>query len=419
MNYFLDSCENLDQSVIIKTANGDQLKASKKGIIRLYSRKNNTEICLTDVLLVKDLKYNLISVKSLEKHDCEIIFKNGEVHIYKDRCLLLGGKSAMGLYSVNLNCLSNKENQDYVCSVIDKEVSDDLWHRRFGHISEKYFQILKSKEMVIGLKEKDLKRNCESCTESKQCKLPFTGTRWKSDRVLELIHTDVCGPINPISSTGERYILSFIDDFSHHLVVYLISNKSEVFSCFKEFESIATSKFGVKIASLRCDNGGEYISNEMKNFSKEKGIQLQYIPSYTPELNGVAERMNRTLLNNVRCLLHDSGVPKVYWKYAVETAVYLINRSPTGEQMVTPAEIWYKKKPIVSNLRIFGCLSYIHQNERGKLDRKSVKGFLFGYCEGGYRIFNINENKVVVSRNVIFDESRTWISTIISEYFTL
>lgn len=129
-------------------------------------------------------------------------------------------------------------------------------------------------------------------------------------RVLERIHSDVCGKITPPTYDGKNYFVSFIDYFSHYAVVFLMSNKDQVFQYFKVYESMVTAKFGKKIEYLRCDLGREYFSREQLLFYESKGIQIESTVGYTPQQNGVAERFNRTIVEKMRTMLVSSGAPK-------------------------------------------------------------------------------------------------------------
>lgn len=102
--------------------------------------------------------------------------------------------------------------------------------------------------------------------------------------------------------------------------------------------------FGVKILKLRSDNGGEYVSHDFQNFCKDEGIIMDYRVPYTPQQNGIAERMNRTLTEKIRAMSSQSGVPKEMWPETLKTATYLLNRSPTSCNVLTPAEVWYKSR---------------------------------------------------------------------------
>ena len=134
---------------------------------------------------------------------------------------------------------------------------------------------------------------------------------------------------------------------------------------------------------------------------------------YTPQENGVAERANCTIMESVRCLLYQSSLPLYLWAEAVSTAVLMKNVSPSSYlQDMTPYERWWNQKPDVSNLRIFGCIAYVHvpAEKRTKLDKKSVKCIMIGYCaeSKGYKLFDPIARKILKSRDVEFNELKNY-----------
>ncbi|KAH9695610.1 hypothetical protein KPL71_022838 [Citrus sinensis] len=159
---------------------------------------------------------------------------------------------------------------------------------------------------------------------------------------------------------------------------------------------------------LRTDNGLEYYNKDFENFCKSKGIARHRTVRNTPQQNGLAERMNRTLIEKVRCMLLTANLSKHFWAEVVNTAVYLINRSPSSTlDFKTPQEVWSGKPPNLSNLRVFGCPAYAHISQ-GKLEPRVVKGYFIGYPEGikGYKIWCLNgkPSRTLISRDVVFDE---------------
>ena len=144
----------------------------------------------------------------------------------------------------------------------------------------------------------------------------------------------------------------------------------------------------------------------------KEGIRHEFTIPHTPQQNGVAERLNRTLIEGVRTMLADSRLPHRFWAGALSTCVYLRNRSPTKAVTgVTPYEAWSGTKPDVSHLRVFGCSAYalVPKVERSKLDSKTRKCVLLGYGSNqkGYRLYDLDRKKVVHSRDVTFDEAST------------
>ena len=275
--------------------------------------------------------------------------------------------------------------------------------------------MLASKKMVKGMPHIDHPDEvCESCVLSKHHRSSFAKeVNWRAKRPLDLVHTDVCGPITPMSTGQNRYFLTFIDDFSRKTWIYFLKRKSEVFNCFKDFKAIVEKQSGYMIRTVRSDQGGEYTANDFEAYCTQQGIRHQTTPDYTPQLNGVAERKNRTILDMARSLLKAKKLPKQYWAEAVSCAVYLLNRCPTRSlQGVIPEEAWSGHKPSVTHLRVFGCVAYakILYARRRKLDDKSEKCIFVGYGERrmGYKLYNPITKKVIMSRDVIFEEDKSW-----------
>ncbi|KAI9166016.1 hypothetical protein LWI28_024708 [Acer negundo] len=292
---------------------------------------------------------------------------------------------------------------------------DWLWHLRYRHLNFESLKQLGSKKMVKGLPNiHHPNEMCESCVLSKQHRNSFgKEANWRATMPLELVHTDVCGPSTPVSNGQNQYFLTFIDDYSRKTWVYFLKRKSEVFGYFKEFKTLVEKQSGYHIKALRSDQGGEYTAGAFQEFLKQQGIRHQFTPAYTPQLNDVAERKNRTILNMARSMLKDKNMPKSFWAEAVLCAVYLQNRCPTKSlNTKTPHEAWSTHKPSVSHLRVFGSIAYIKipKARRTKLEDKGEKCILVGYGDRtmGYRLYNPTTKKVIFNRDVIFEENESW-----------
>jgi len=149
---------------------------------------------------------------------------------------------------------------------------------------------------------------CEYCALGKHHRSPFhTSTSSHSCALLDLVHTDICGPF-PTSKSHYRYFISFIDDFSRYTHVYLLRHKSEALSIFKQYKTSVELQIGFSIKTLRSDNGGEYVSSLFDDFYKDQGIHHEFTVPYSPQQNGIAERKNRTILNAIRCMLIHSSL---------------------------------------------------------------------------------------------------------------
>ncbi|KAG2758561.1 hypothetical protein Pcac1_g29317 [Phytophthora cactorum] len=288
-----------------------------------------------------------------------------------------------------------------------------LWHLRLGHIGHGGLDAIVKKGYGTGINMTSAKQweLCDGCALGKQTRVSYMkSSPNRAKQVLEVIHSDVCGPMQTSTFSGKRYFVTFTDDKSHFCVVYLLRNKSEVADKFAEFVAMAETQTGKRVKTLRSDNGGEYTSGAMAKFCKDRGIEQKFTPPYTPQLNGVAERMNRTLVECARCMLEHAGLSKSYWGEAVMTATFLRNRCPTRAitHDKSPHQVWTGKKPLLANLKVFGCHAYVHvpKEKRSKFDSKSVRCRFVGYSEHekAYRFEELESGRVLISRDAQFME---------------
>ncbi|GJT88266.1 retrotransposon protein, putative, ty1-copia subclass [Tanacetum coccineum] len=221
---------------------------------------------------------------------------------------------------------------------------------------------------------------------------------WKLSMTILMLY--VCGPFRHVSRKGASYFLTFTDDFSRYGYVYLLKHKHEVFETFKVFKSEVELQLGKKIKALRSDRGGEYLSQEFKEYLGKNGIVQHLTSPYTPQQNGVSERRNRTLLDMVRSMFNLTTLPLSFWDYALESAVRILNMFPTKKVEKTPYEIWHDKVPNLSYLKVWGCEAYVKRDSADKLQQRSVKCIFVGYPKEtiGYYFYFPPENKVIVAR---------------------
>ncbi|KAH9735937.1 hypothetical protein KPL71_017913 [Citrus sinensis] len=289
------------------------------------------------------------------------------------------------------------------------------WHLRYGHLNFGGLELLFKKNMVKGLPYiNHPDKLCEGCLLGKQFRKSFPKeSNSRAQKPLELIHTDVCGPFKPNSLGKSNYFLLFIDDFSRKTWVYFLKQKSEVFEAFKKFKAAVEKESGYQIKAMRSDRGEEFTSKEFLEFCEANGIRRPLTVPRSPQQNGVAERKNRTILDMARSMLKSKRLPKEFWAEAVACAVYLSNRSPTRSVWgKTPQEAWSGRKPGITHLRVFGSIAHVHvpDESRAKLDDKSEKFIFIGYDNNskGYKLYNPNNGKIVISRDVVFDEEGEW-----------
>uniref|UniRef100_A0A2N9HJ76 Integrase catalytic domain-containing protein n=1 Tax=Fagus sylvatica TaxID=28930 RepID=A0A2N9HJ76_FAGSY len=254
-----------------------------------------------------------------------------------------------------------------VAAVVESEDDDTLlWHMRLGHISERGMRELHKRNLLTGIKSCKLDF-CKYCIMGKQCRVRFKTATHKT------------------------------------------KNKSEAFAKFKIWKAEVENQTGRKIKCLRTDNGTEYRDGDFLKFCEEHGIKRHFTVRKTPQQNGVAERLNRTITETARCLRLNAELPKIFWAEAVDMACYIINRSPrVALDGKVAEEVWTGQEVDYSFMRIFGCPAYVHISgeDRSKLDPKSKKCIFLGFKKGvkGYKLWDPVAQKVVISRDVVFDE---------------
>ena len=389
----------LEKQQDITVGDGYSVQATAKGtvMLKMSVAKNKEIVCrLSDVLLVPELSYNLLSVSKASRNGTKFEFVGSRCHISNEQHGIIGTATKYGnLYHLNCSGMKDANNHTTMKCQRKDNSKEDIWHRRFGHLGTQNLGRLAREKLVDGFDYDITKRTkfCEPCIDGKQSRTPFPKNGSRSGDLLGTIHSDVCGKIETKSLGGAEYFVTFIDDKSRYTWVYVLKHKHEVLEKFKEWRSKVEKSTGFKIKTFRTDNGGEYKSKEFEDYLKKEGIKHEFTVPKTPEQNGVAERMNRTLIETVRSMLADSELPKRFWAEALATAVYLRNRSPTtAVKQMTPFEAFTGKKPNVENLRIFGCDAYAHtpKDERKKLDSKTKKSIFLGYGDGvkGYRLYD-------------------------------
>jgi transposase InsO family protein len=376
-----------------KVTLGDDYQYPIKGVGESnYKLDSGTPMKMKDVLYVPGLTKNLLSISALEKKDFRVAFIYGEVLMWaKGKTMeeaIVIGKEEGGLYK-----LKGHSEATMTHSI---ENPCELWHRRLAHINYKALPYVS--KAITGLPELrvDHEGVCNGCAQGKNIKNPFSKRDSKAEGVLELIHSDVCGPMPSFSISGYEYYVSFIDDYSRKTWVYfLIENLSER-----------------KIKIVRSDNGGEYTSKEFANFCKDAGIKRELTTPYNPQQIGVAERKNITIMEAVKTMIHDQDLPMYLWAEAAKTTVYVQNRlSHSALRFKTPEEMFSGKNPKVSHLKIFGCPVFVHipKEKRTKLDPLGKKGIFVGYCEvsKAFRVYIPGFHHIEINRDVTFDEDAT------------
>ena len=360
--------------------------AERTGTIKLL-KTDGSHHEVNDTLLVDGLAGGLFSISQiLDDSADEVIFTRYHCSVMSNGKCILRGRRVGKLYKMPIASLTS-ENAN--------SANAETLHLRFGHSSLHPPTVF-----------------CTSCKKGKKSRANFSKTRQnRSKHPLDLIVSDVEGPFEAQSRTGNRYAITFTDDASRHTTVYFLKHKSEALQAFQAYKRAIETKTGRKIKALRTDNGGEYTSKEFGEFLDSHGIQHQRTVPHTPQQNGIAERLNRTLVEMSRTTLIHSGLQRTFWQEAMSTAAHVINRIPTKalEKSVSPHEALTGQAPDTAHFRPFGCLvtAKVPDASRRKLDPKATVGILVGYAmnQKGYRILDKGTNTIFTSRDVQFAEN--------------
>ena len=380
--------------VDLRLGNGARVAALAVGTFHL-SLPSGLVLELKNCYYVPAISRNIISIPCLDLEGFQFSIKNKCCSFDRNDIFYGSGPLENILYildqSVHVYNISTKRfksndtNQTF------------LWHCRLDHINEKHIQKLHSDGLLSSFDYESYEK-CESCLLGKMAKAPFTGHSERAKDLLELVHTDVCGPMNINDRGNYQYFITFTDDFSRYGYVYLMKHKSESFEKFKEFQNEVQNQLDKKIKTLRSDRGGKYLSQAFNDHLRECGIVSQLTPPETPQWNGMSERRNRTLLDMVRSMMSHADLPPSFWGYALETSAFTLNRCPSKSVEKTPYEMWTGKVPNLSFLKIWGSDAYVKRMFTDKLGPKSDKCFFVGYPKETkrYYFYNSTENKVLL-----------------------
>ena len=267
------------------------------------------------------------------------------------------------------------------------KASIDIWHRQLGHLNTDNIVRMACKGMTKGMEiigGNNPSSICEPCIKGKQTHAEIRReTDTCADEVLSHVFSDICILFTTCSYQGFLYFVTWIDDKSRKVFIDAMKEKSEVVKHLQAFVARVKLKTSQRLKVLCSDGGGEYIAEEVQSFLKDKGIKHELTTANTPQHNGVAEQMNRTLVERVRTMLIDASLPDGYWWDALQYAVLLHNISPSRSLSdCTPEEAWSGNKPDVSCLHVFGYKAFVLIPDKlcGKLSAKSLICTFVGYA---------------------------------------
>jgi hypothetical protein len=231
--------------------------------------------------------------------------------------------------------------------------------------------------------------------------------------VLELVHGDLCGKISPPTPAGNQFFLLMVDDRSRYMSVVLLPSKDRAAEAIREFRLRAEAETGEKLGTLRTDRGGEFNATSDAEYFLEQGVQRQLTEPYSPQHNGVVEHRNSIVVGSARSMLKARRLPNWFLGEAIQTIVYVLNRSPTKSvDGATLFELWFGKKLSVHHLRTFGWIGYV-KNTRPhltKLEDRGTRMVFVGYERGtkAFRMYDPVSKRVHIRKGVVFHESSQW-----------
>ena len=402
-----DSISNSKPSQIAVASKGGEIWAKARGSVTIGN------LTLRDVLYSNKLTANLISIGKLCDDGYTAVFhkKHGYLLDPHRRVVLRMTRDPNSdrLWHPNL-----KSFHSALSTTTTRTDQASLWHRRLGHAHpDSVIQHLRDNHKII-LSRKDFSP-CDSCAMGKLSQSPSTSSFVRSSHVLDVIHSDLLGPISPSTKSGARYIMTFIDDHTRYNICYLLNNKDEAYGKFKQYKSMIENQTGRNIVKLKTDRGGEYSSQEFLNYLQSAGIQTERGPAHRPMANGVAERFNQTLLGRIRSQLHESGLPLSLWGELAIYCSHQINCTPSKAiNNLAPINLFRSVIPThmhpfsFNRLKPFGCLAIAHDIHRTSKISPVGKRYIFVGIESNsraWRLWDKQSQRIFITGDAVFREN--------------
>lgn len=399
------------EPVKITIADGRNTTAVMAGdaVLPMITDAGMRSTVLKDVLLAPGLTVNLFSIKAIMQRGFGAHFSSGSVIIINEDKVVFRGRAQGHVFVLP----TTRPIPEYVggAGLAAASVGVKRWHNRLAHPGKE--ATLRTQRMVDGMHiteaspRKALEPLCEPCVFGKQTRGPFPTSQTKTTAAMDLIHLDICGPMPVASTGGSKFLLGAIDDTSAYAAAIPLPTKAHAGGAaallLKDWEREA----GKPAAMLRSDRGGEFINHAVASWTREEGMVHQTTAPYTPQQNGKAERFNRSLMEKVTAVMIASKCDPSLWAEAAATVTYAMNRTAKAGKTMTPFELWCGKRPSIAHMRTFGCAAYVltPAKFRRKLDPRGRKGIFLGYEPHSKAYRTWVGGKIVISRDVVFDES--------------
>ncbi len=288
----------------------------------------------------------------------------------------------------------------------------DMWHKCFGHISYVGLKELHNKGLIEGfnVNTESQMTDCTTCVQGKLTVRPFLGHQEPCTKKGQITHIDLWGKYGKydvMSIRGNQYYLLLVDDATRYVTLKFIKLKSDAAKDIQGYLTYLQIR-GNPTQAIKIDRGTEFLNLPMREWCNIRGIEIQTTAPYSPSQNGVAERMNRTLVELARAMLTATQLPEFLWEPAITHTAYVRNRSYTRSiPSRTPYQGWNTNKPNVSHLREFGTPVHIllqGQQTQCKILPKTHQHFYVGNEDNSNSIiyYSKETRRLNVSRNYYF-----------------
>ncbi|KAM7494813.1 hypothetical protein LguiB_029422 [Lonicera macranthoides] len=359
-------------------------------------------VILKDVLHTPEIRKNLVSGYILNKAGFVQTIGADLFTLTKNGVFVGKGYACDGMFKLNVDANKVVSSSAYmICSF-------NVWHARLCHVNKRLIKNMSKLEIIPPLSLNDFEK-CEFCSQAKITKTPHKSVLRETEP-FELIHSDICEFDGVLMRNEKRYFITFIDDNSDFSYIYLMKNKSEAIDMFKIFSIEIENQFNKKIKGFRSDRGTEYDSTDFKNLYTSLGIIHEMTAPYSPEMNGKAERKNRTYAELIVATLLNSGAASHWWGEILLTVCHILNRVPKIKSNLSPYEILNNKRPNISYLRVWGCLSFVRipDPKRSKLASRAYECVFIGYAinSKAYRFYDLKNHVIIESNDVDFFEDK-------------
>ena len=412
--------DKTESNIKIRVASGELLEEATIGKVVL--KVDSGAVSLSKVLSHPKMSSNLMSVGAIcdaaaarGDEETRVIFQQRRAEVRDGAGKLLLSASRVpggGLYVVN----ERAEEANGATTEVQQ-----LWHQRLGHLSESGMKALRDAKAVDGFDDSAADPPpCAGCMRGKAHREAFGSSvadHHKAAAPLARLLSDECGPML-ISLGGAQHMLLVIDEYSRKVWAFFLRFKSEATVNLVALCRALEAQKGSAVVEFHSDNGGEFLSKELLHYFSGAGTAVTTTIPHTPQHNGIVERMNRTIMEAARSMMMQATAHPMMWAEAAATAVFLHNHATlrTGGTK-TPEALWMGRevhKLNINKLHVWGCDAWRHIPDStrsglpgGKLEGKAVLGMFVGYEPSrlGYRILDVDTRKIIISRDVRFDDT--------------